>query len=115
MENDNLKPWSERNNPSPSSQPKHATISGAARDLLGQLVPGDRLGRTYAELIASRLIDRMCSGDARAARELREATEGKLAAQPDHPLEILIKYVSSDGNGRPAKPDQGQPHQDESR
>jgi hypothetical protein len=37
MENDDLKPWPEPNNRCPSSQPKHATISGGARDLLGQL------------------------------------------------------------------------------
>jgi hypothetical protein len=50
-------------------------IREAHRHLLGQLVPGDELGRTYAEFIAAAVIARAMHGDLKAVREIRQATE----------------------------------------
>jgi len=50
-------------------------ICEASRHKLGQLVPGDELGRTYADWIAAAVIQRAMHGDLKAIREIWQATE----------------------------------------
>jgi hypothetical protein len=61
----------------PGGRPKIAPFSQAVRELLVRPVPGDREGRTYAQVIAQVLADNAISGDIRAAQELADRAEGK--------------------------------------
>ena len=78
IQSDSPEPWPKPESQRPISQPKHTTFSGALRYLMAQIDPGDRLGRTYAQVIACALITRACKGDLRAVRLILERTEGKL-------------------------------------
>lgn len=80
---DNLKPWPQPVGKNPTKPPKHTTISDACRDLLVQPVPGDKQGRTFAEMIAAALIWRALQGDLRAVREVREIEEASTAESPE--------------------------------
>ena len=71
-QSDDLKPSPEPVSTNPTSRPKHTTLSDAARYLLGQPVPGDKFGRTYAGVIANAVVARACQGDSRAVKEITE-------------------------------------------
>ena len=110
---DNLKPWPQPVGKNPTKQPKHTTISDACRYLLGQLVPGDKQGRTFAEMIAETLIWRALQGDLRAMSEVREIEEAgavesqecmnckylnQLPQTSDEELDLIIKaYIEKKG------------------
>jgi hypothetical protein len=49
-------------------------ILQACQHKLGESVPGDERGRTYAEWIAGAIVHRAIHGDVRAAREIERAT-----------------------------------------
>lgn len=68
----------------PGGRPKFALFSQAAREVLAKPVPGDPEGRTYAQLIAQALADKAIAGDLRAAQELADRAEGRVA----QPVEI---------------------------
>jgi hypothetical protein len=57
-------------------------ICEAYRHKLGELVPGDELGRTYAEWIAAAVIERAMHGDLKAVTEILEATEKQITEKP---------------------------------
>ena len=63
--------------PNPSGRPKTAPLSQACREVLGQLVPDDPDGRTYAEVIAAMLAEKALEGDIRAAQEIADRAEGR--------------------------------------
>jgi hypothetical protein len=68
----------------PSGRPKSKTITAAYRKLLEGLVPKDRRGRTWAELIAAAQVRIAALGNVRAAREIADRTEGR----PSQRLEL---------------------------
>jgi hypothetical protein len=73
----NLKPFKPGQSGNPEGRPKSITLSEAYRKQLAQPVPGDKEGRTFAEVIASRVVVAAAMGDVGAAREIADRTEGK--------------------------------------
>ena len=69
--------WKPGQSGNPGGRPKGAPLSQACRALLGQPVPGDPEGRTYAQLIAQTLAEKALRGDIRAAQELADRAEGR--------------------------------------
>lgn len=72
----------------PSGRPRTAALSQAYRSALEAPYPGDEKGRSYAQVIAERMVEEagaryLVGGPGRvpAAKELADRTEGK-AAQP---------------------------------
>jgi hypothetical protein len=61
----------------PGGRPKKTPIADACRELLNKPAPDDPSGRSYAELIAERLVAKAIAGDIRAAQELADRSEGK--------------------------------------
>lgn len=47
------------------------------RELLDKPFPHDEAGRTYAEVIAERMVLEACRGNVRAAKEVALRTEGR--------------------------------------
>jgi hypothetical protein len=62
--------------PNPGGRPKRTLLTPAYLDKLSQNVPGNRK-RTFAELIAERVVTEAANGSIRAAAELADRTEGK--------------------------------------
>jgi len=87
MESDSLKPRPTPASPNQAGRPKRNTLFGVARHLADQIVPGDGLERTYAEVIVAAMLDRACMGGVPAARLVFEMTEGK-TKHPEPPQEI---------------------------
>lgn len=52
-------------------------MSQAVRQKLGEIVPDDPQGRTFAQKIADSLVDRATRGDAESFRALGDRAEGK--------------------------------------
>ncbi len=73
----NLKPWPKGVSGNPAGRPRQTKLTAALREQLGKVDPEDRAGRTYAEVIADKMIRRAARGDVRAAREIRVMTEGR--------------------------------------
>lgn len=84
----------------PGGRPKIKLISQAAREILAQPVPHDRLGRTYAELIAVALATRASRGNVAAASELADRSEGRprVAVEIDQhdPLADLLAQIKKE-------------------
>jgi hypothetical protein len=93
MTNDKLQPWPKLANS--SSGPRHHTITAAVRDLIAQAAPGDTCGRTYAEMIAAKLVSRALHGDLRAARELMQAVPEQYEC-PNCAFKNQIRQMSSE-------------------
>jgi len=73
----NLKPaWPKGISGNPSGRPRKP-ITEAYADIADQKYPGDPEGRTYAQLIAEGQCKAAIKGKTDAAREIREALEGK--------------------------------------
>ena len=65
-------------------------ITGAMAKILGQLVPNDLRGRTYAEAVVATLIRKARQGRTRAARELADRIGGTVrSAQQNSSSEKL--------------------------
>jgi len=83
--------------PACESAPKWSRIRQIceiSRDKLAELVPGDELGRTYAEWIAAAVIVRAMHGDLKAIREIRLATEKPLhERQPTKATDDLLAHL----------------------
>lgn len=73
----NLRPWPKGVSGNPAGRPRQTKLTAALRELLGKVDPEDKAGRTYAEVIADKMIRRAARGDVRAAREIRVMTEGR--------------------------------------
>jgi hypothetical protein len=71
-------------------------ITGALAKILGERVPNDLRGRTYAELIADVIFRKAAKGDMRAIKEIEDRVEGKVSeARPDkvaEPVEWRVVY-----------------------
>ena len=71
------KPFPKGVSGNPAGRPKSITMSEAYRRELAKPDPADKHGRTFAEVIAARMIVRALIGDVQAVRELTDRTEGK--------------------------------------
>jgi hypothetical protein len=69
--------WKPGQSGNPGGRPKRTPLIDACREVLNQLVPGDAMGRTYAQAIAEKLAAKAVAGDIRAAQELADRAEGK--------------------------------------
>ena len=108
MQSEGCNPLAGPAGPNPTSQSRHTTISDAARHLVAQLVPGDRLGRTYAEVIVSALIARACGGDVQAMRLIFQITEGDAETrQTQKKREVVVRVVYGDRPRHAVEPEQG--------
>jgi len=92
----------------PLGRPKWKILSDAYRAKLAELVPGDKLGRNFAEAIADAAFAAALEGQIGAIQEIADRTEGKSAqaisvsgevqltvAEIDVRLEELLKSASS--------------------
>jgi len=70
----------------PGGRPKRGPLTDAYERALSQLIPGDKEGRTIADLIAAALVKQAAKGNLAAVRELADRVEGK-AVQPVQPVE----------------------------
>jgi Family of unknown function (DUF5681) len=61
----------------PKGRPKSATLSDAYRRMLASVVPGDIEERTFAEIIAHKVVMDAAFGNLNAASELANRTEGR--------------------------------------
>jgi hypothetical protein len=69
--------WQPGQSGNPGGRPKKTPLADACRDVLGQPVPDDAEGRTYAQKIAVTLAEKAAEGDIRAAQELGDRAEGR--------------------------------------
>lgn len=77
-------------NPGGPGRPrKNTLLSESYKAKLADLVPGDKLGRTYAEVIADALIKEAKRGKVQPASELADRTEGKPRQAYDVKLSIM--------------------------
>jgi hypothetical protein len=65
----------------PGGRPKSKLLSEAYRTLLATEFPGDKKGRTYAELIAEGQLREAIKGKTPAAKEAADRTEGPVTQQ----------------------------------
>ena len=84
----NLKPFKPGQSGNPSGRPKSITLSEAYRKQLAQPMPNDTQGRTYAEVIACRVVVAAATGDVSAAREIADRTEGKARQSIDIDMQV---------------------------
>lgn len=73
----------------PSGRPKSVTLSENYRQLLATLVPNDPEGRSFAELIAYKLVLNAALGDLASAKEIADRTEGKPRQAVDLDVTLL--------------------------
>lgn len=79
----------------PSGRPKTKPLTDAYKKVLAKLVPGDKEGRTYADLIAEQTVKQAIKGNIRAAQEVTDRCEGKamqgieLTGRDGTPVEYL--------------------------
>jgi len=73
----NLKPWPKGVSGNPAGRPKSVTLSEAYRKKLASPFPDDPEGRTYAEVIAEKMVMAAAAGEVGSAREIADRTEGK--------------------------------------
>jgi hypothetical protein len=85
----NLKPWRKGESGNPAGRPKSVTLSEAYRIALAQPFPGDPQGRTYAEIIAEKLVMNAATGEVSSAREIADRTEGR----PKQMLDVDVKLL----------------------
>lgn len=75
-------------------------ITGALTKILGERVPNDLRGRTYAKLIADVLIGKAAKGDIQAIQELTDRVEGKVPqVRPDKVAERVEWRVVYENSG----------------
>lgn len=73
----------------PSGRPKSITLSEAYRKALAQAYPDDPEGRTYAEVIADKIVMSAATGEVSSAREIADRTEGKPRQALDIDMTLL--------------------------
>jgi hypothetical protein len=73
----NLKPFQKGQSGNPGGRPRSAILSDAYRRRLAQVDESDPERRTFAEIIAAKMVFRATNGDPVAAREIADRVEGK--------------------------------------
>jgi Family of unknown function (DUF5681) len=103
----NLKPWQPGQSGNPGGRPRKY-VSEAYEQLAFEPVP-KKAGKTYAELLALAQFRKALKGNTMAAKEVTDRLEGKAPQAveltgPEEPqqLNVTVRFVPSDGNGRPA-------------
>jgi hypothetical protein len=71
--------WQAGQSGNSSGRPKWKLLSDTYRAKLAELVPGDKLGRNYAEAIADAAFAAALEGQIGAIQEIADRTEGKPA------------------------------------
>lgn len=69
--------WKKGVSPNPGGRSKSRLISEAYKHKLAEDVPGDKRGRTYAELIADASIEEALEGKIPAISEITDRLEGR--------------------------------------
>ena len=99
---ENLKPWPPGVSGNPSGRPKRKPISDQYAKLADTVLPDEmrrklkmKEGTTFGQAVALRIFMKAMTGNSPAARELREAVEGR-APQ-------AIALTDTDGNDIPQK------------
>lgn len=72
----------------PGGRPKRKPLTDIYAELIDQICPEDKAGRTYAELIARALVKEAIKGRVRAASELADRIEGRVVQGIAHSGEI---------------------------
>lgn len=72
--------------PNPGGRPRKTILSSEYASVLAQPYPGDKKGRTFAQVIAWKIAMVAARGDIAAARELTDRTEGKVRREMEHPI-----------------------------
>lgn len=83
----NLKLWPNSISGIPTGEPRDRELTAAYRELLGKPFPGDKAGRTYAQIIAEVMVREACLGNVQAAKEIALRTEGPPRFVPPKPDE----------------------------
>lgn len=73
----------------PKGRPKSIVLSEAYRRALAQPFPDDPDGRTFAEVIAEKMVISAAAGDVAPAREIADRTEGKPRQMLDVDLNLM--------------------------
>jgi Family of unknown function (DUF5681) len=83
----------------PNGRPKWKLLSNTYRAKLAELVPGDKLGRNYAEAIADAVFAGALRGNIGAFQEIADRTEGKppqaIALSGDIELSMTIEEIDA--------------------
>ena len=103
---ENLKPF-EKGNPGGPGRPRKRPVSEAYDDHVRELLPTEvrvamklKPGATWADAIAVGLARKAVAGDVGAAKEIREAVEGKatqrieLVSPEDRGFEVRVEYAA---------------------
>jgi len=69
--------------PNPNGRPRKTILTEAFRDVLAEAFPGDKQGRSFAEVIARRVATEAANGDLRAVAELADRTERRVRFDRD--------------------------------
>jgi hypothetical protein len=86
MENNRAAPWLDPYRWKPGQtgnaggRPRRKPLTDAYAAILEELVPGDKQGRTFAEIIAMALVREAVKGRVNAAAEIADRVEGKTLA-----------------------------------
>jgi hypothetical protein len=99
-------PWKPGESGDPAGRPKKRPISDRYNFLVEMRLPkklrlelGLWKGATYADALAMRQIDAAIAGNCQAAREVREAIEGKsnqrLETVDAEPFTVLVRYENA--------------------
>ena len=78
----NLKLWPKGTSGNPAGRPRRDELIAALQVEIDKLCPGDKAGRTNAEMIAAALVRKAVRGDVRAAKEITLRTEGRASKVP---------------------------------
>lgn len=105
--------WRPGQSGNPDGRPKSKTLSEAYREILAAQMPGDADGRSFAEVIAERMVRLVLAGQVQAAVEIRKATEGDKLAQEHrgrvevaHDMDLIIEKVyGGEDDGEPSPPE----------
>lgn len=85
--NGNLKPFPKGVSGNPGGRPRRKPLTDALSELLDEPYPKDPAGRTYVQVIAGSLAAKAARGDVRAAQEIGDRTEGRVA-MAESPAEL---------------------------
>jgi hypothetical protein len=94
-------PWKKGECGNPKGRPRTATLSEAYREKLAEPYPRDRKGRTYAQVIADKIVRKATKGNLSCAQEVADRVEGRARQSvavnglpPGAPPQIAINFVA---------------------